>query len=108
MVESGEMLLCGQCAQLIDTGERCFAKTSTGPRYCQTCWPIVNADEIEQDAKTDRWHTGYFATQRPADPDELDGWLHRKTENLAGQYAAASLNESRPEGYYHMPLGTFE
>lgn len=99
-----EILLCGECACQIETGQQCFGKTIRGARYCETCWKVVNADEIELDAKIDRWHNGYFAKVRPAAefPDELEGWLHRQNE------APPPRLPSRPEGYYHAPIGTFD
>lgn len=97
-----EILLCGHCKAPIESGERCFAKTAKGDRYHEACWQIVNADEIAADAACDRWHKGYFAKERPTDPDELEGWLHRRNE------APPPRMPERPEGYYHMPLGTFD
>jgi len=102
-----EMLLCGHCHEVIESGQRCFAKTRRGDRYCEPCWQIVNADEIALDAKIDRWHTGYFAKERPTDPDELEGWLHRQNEPPPSRWGTPDA-VVRPEGYYHMPLGTFD
>ena len=96
-----EIQLCGHCYEPIEDGQRCFAHTAKGPRYHQHCWQIVNADEIEADARIDRWHTGYFAKTRPTDPDELDGWLFRQDAPPVEVF-------ERPEGYYHLPLGTFD
>lgn len=98
-----EMLLCGHCHGVIESGERCFAKTSRGDRYHEACWQVVNADEIAQDAKIDRWHDGYFAKERPTDPDMLEGWLQARED---AKRPAPRI--TRPEGYYHMPLGTFD
>lgn len=95
-------LRCGECAKELGS-ERIFAKTAHGDRYCEPCWKVINADEIEAEAKCDRWHAGYFAKERPTDPDELDGWLHR-IESSRVQVVPVV----RPEGYYHAPLGTFE
>lgn len=98
-----DVIHCGHCAKEIATGERMFAKTNRGPRYCQPCWQIVDADEIATDAKIDRWHAGYFAKVRPTDPDELDGWLQAQEARRVRVVMPA-----RPEGYYHAPIGTFD
>lgn len=96
-----EMILCSACNEAIDG--RMFGRTTHGHRWCEPCWKIENAEEIEADAKIDRWHTGYFAKERPTDPDELDGWLYRHESQ--GTHV---VPVERPEGYYHMPLGTFD
>ena len=93
---------CGECGKTLGD-ERIFAKTNTGPRYCAPCWQIVDADEIALDAKIDRWHDGYFAKQRPTDPDELEGWLHARED--AKRHVPTIV---RPEGYYHLPVGSFD
>lgn len=97
-----EILLCGHCHEPIEAGQPCFAKTARGDRFHQSCWQIVNADEIALDAKIDRWHDGYFAKERPTDPDELDGWRQAQEDRKV-----VVVMPVRPEGYYHMPLGTF-
>jgi hypothetical protein len=62
-------------------------------------------DDFAQDAKVDRWHNGYFMAvrglHRPTDADEAAGWDHRANEGPV-------VEVSRPEGYYHAPIGTFE
>lgn len=96
-----EMTLCSECHGIIDG--RMFGRTVRGDRWCEECWQIVNADEIAADAACDRWHNGYFAKERPTDPDELAGWLQAKQDR-----ARPVPQIARPEGYYHMPLGTFD
>lgn len=94
---------CASCGKEFLLSDRQFGRTSRGPRWCQPCWQIENAEEIEADAKCDRWHKGYFAKERPTDPDELEGWLHARE-----QAKVRVVMPERPEDYYHMPLGTFE
>lgn len=59
------------------------------------------------DQKIDRWHDGYFAHRdgkpQPSDPDAAAGWQHREDSR---QVRVAMC--SRPEGYYHAPIGTFD
>ncbi len=98
-----ESLICGHCDNEIVSGDRCFAKTNRGPRFHEACWQIVDADEIEQDRKCDRWHNGYFAKTEPTDPDEHDGWMQARHDA-----ERPSVIVQRPEGYYHQPLGTFD
>ena len=57
----------------------------------------------DNDAAIDRWHNGYFAKERPTDPDELAGWLQAIEDRKI-----VVVTPARPEGYYHMPLGTFD
>lgn len=57
----------------------------------------------EDETHIDRWHNGYFAKERPTDPDELEGWTQAQEERKVRVVMPA-----RPEGYYHMPLGTFD
>jgi len=59
------------------------------------------------DAAIDRWHDGALDCYRGRpkasdDKDYLEGWLHRRNE------APPPRMPERPEGYYHMPLGTFD
>lgn len=97
---------CGECGKTLGS-EPVYSATNTGPRYCRPCWQIVNAEELANEAKIDRWHDGYFANRdgapRPDDPDEADGWDHREREK-----GVHVLMPARPEGYYHAPLGTFD
>jgi hypothetical protein len=95
-------LCCGECGKTLGD-EPIFAKTSRGPRYCKPCWQIVDADEIAAEAACDRWHDGYFAKTRPTDPDELGGWLQAREDAKV-----RVVMPTRPEGYYHMPLGSFD
>ncbi len=67
-------------------------------------WPTD--DDIEMDRKIDLWHDGYFMRRRgearPTDPDMSAGWDEANREHPVVQQV------SRPEGYYHAPIGTFE
>jgi len=62
---------------------------------------------MEDETLIDRWHDGYFANlaglKRPIDPVAAEGWQAR--EHAKG---VAIVQPSRPEGYYHMPIGSFE
>lgn len=95
-------LCCGECGKVLGD-ERIFAKLAKGPRYCEPCWRVIDADEAEAEAKCDRWHAGYFAKERPTDPDALEGWLQKMASREVQVVMAP-----RPEGYYHAPLGTFD
>lgn len=60
------------------------------------------------DAAIDRWHDGWLDGHRAKpraseDPDYLKGY-----EQGADQRNVVVVMPSRPEGYYHMPLGTFD
>lgn len=60
------------------------------------------------DAQIDLWHDGALDCYRgkpkaSSDPDYLEGWAHAENERHVQVVMPA-----RPEGYYHMPLGTFE
>jgi hypothetical protein len=64
-------------------------------------------DEAD-DAKIDRWHDGVldalrFKGSHSVDPDYLEGYEHGLKERRV-----QVVEVERPEGYYHMPLGTFE
>lgn len=72
---------------------------------------IIDASTLEpieeDDAAIDRWHDGYFQYRAgkpcPIDADEADGW------RTARDMARVMVDEiERPEGYYHMPLGSFD
>ena len=60
------------------------------------------------DAAVDRWHDGVLDALRgkvkaSEDPDYLEGFAHGVNERRV-----RVVMPRRPEGYYHMPLGTFE
>lgn len=60
------------------------------------------------DAAIDRWHDGALDCYRGRvkasdDKDYLEGWAFAKDDI---QHRVAQ--PERPEGYYHMPLGTFD
>lgn len=68
----------------------------------------VDTETPEYDAKLDRWHDGVLDALRykpsmSVDPDYLEGYNHGLNERLVRVVMPA-----RPEGYYHMPLGTFD
>lgn len=64
-------------------------------------------DDTAADAAADRFCDGFLARgrgkPRPADPDEAEGWDEAKR----GERVVTVMPE-RPEGYYHMPIGTFD
>lgn len=66
-----------------------------------------NAAWADEDAAIDRFHAGYDAHKRgepcPIEKDARDGWSTR-----AHACQVRVVMPRRPEGYYHMPLGTFE
>lgn len=69
--------------------------------------PDGGFDEAD-DAAIDRWHDGVLDALRgnamaSADADYLEGYAHGRKEAKVRVVMPA-----RPEGYYHMPLGTFE
>lgn len=58
------------------------------------------------DAAIDRWHDGALDCYRGRpkssdDKDYLAGWAHAENDVPVAEI-------ERPEGYYHMPLGTFD
>jgi len=60
------------------------------------------------DASNDRWHDGAMDCYRgrpkaSEDKDYLDGWVHAETD-----LTTRVVTPVRPEGYYHMPVGTFD
>lgn len=59
------------------------------------------------DAAVDRYHDGYDAHRNgkpcPACPDGAQGWHDREHQTKT----RVTMPE-RPEGYYHMPIGTFD
>lgn len=60
------------------------------------------------DAAIDRWHDGALdaLNHRPKasdDADYLKGYAHGEEERKV-----VVVMPARPEGYYHMPLGTFD
>lgn len=62
----------------------------------------------QDDAKIDRWNNGAIdgcRGCRPAssDADYMEGYRHGRREAKV-----RPLWPSRPEGYYHSPVGTFE
>lgn len=68
-----------------------------------------DVDDINDDgdAQVDRFHAGWDAFQagapRPADKDEASGWDYAESAKMSHV-----VEPERPEGYYHMPIGTFE
>jgi len=97
------MLTCGHCGKPIPADALVFAQTNTGPRYDADCWAIVNAEDAAAEAACDRWHDGYFAKERPTDPDALAGWTQARADAQT-----VVIMAPRPEGYYHSPIGTFD
>ena len=68
---------------------------------------IVDVPEAD-DAAIDRWHDGALDCMRgkpkaSTDPDYLEGWAHGENERCRPTPVF-----ERPEGSYHMPLGTFD
>lgn len=64
--------------------------------------------EPMDDAAIDRWHDGWLDAYRSQpkatdDPDYLKGYAEG-----ADHRAYSVVSVERPEGYYHMPLGTFD
>jgi len=68
---------------------------------------ILNEDP-EIDAKIDRWHDGWFDGHgcKPKASDDKD-YLKGYAEGDNARHVRVVMPE-RPEGYYHMPLGTFD
>jgi hypothetical protein len=68
-------------------------------------------DTMTDDARIDRWNKGAIdgcRNQPPQDrwlddTDYMDGYRHGQDERKV-----RVVMPERPEGYYHMPLGTFE
>lgn len=64
-------------------------------------------EEREAERKTDAYCAGYLAGRRggpkPDDPDGAEGWTDGKDASQVRVVMPA-----RPEGYYHMPLGSFK
>lgn len=69
----------------------------------------THEDAPEADpAAIDRWHDGWFDGHRGRpkasdDPNYLKGYQ----EGVDYRNVAVAMPE-RPEGYYHLPLGTFD
>lgn len=72
----------------------------------------VPVEEIEvddfDDSAADRWNDGacdacHYRAKASADPDYLKGYA----EGVELRQVRVVMPR-RPEGYYHMPLGTFE
>lgn len=70
----------------------------------------LNADNeafIDDDSAIDRFHAGYDAHKRgepcPSEKDAADGWNVR-----AHACRVQVVMPTRPEGYYHAPIGTFD
>lgn len=71
-------------------------------------WDEFANENPEADAAIDRWHDGAhdalcFKPKASADLDYLAGYKHGERERQV-----RVVEVERPEGYYHMPLGTFE
>lgn len=65
-------------------------------------------DELEIEAKIDRWNDGALDALRyrpkaSSDPDYLEGYADGED-----QRKVQVVMPERPEGYYHAPLGTFD
>lgn len=64
-------------------------------------------DDIDTDARIDRFHDGYFAHKRgearPTDADAAAGWDQRAID-----CRVRVVMPRRPEGYYHAAPGTFD
>ena len=68
----------------------------------------ITLEPIEDDdAAIERWHDGYDARLRrlpcPTEPTASEGWHAADSALLI-----RPVEVERPEGYYHMPLGTFD
>lgn len=64
--------------------------------------------DIDDDARADRWNDGALdgCRSKPkasSDPDYLEGYAHGQNQRRTHPVMPA-----RPEGYYHMPPGTFD
>lgn len=65
-------------------------------------------EERDEDARIDAYHAGYACFQRGQpqpthDADMAEGWDDAKRASWVRVELPA-----RPEGYYHMPIGSFE
>lgn len=74
------------------------------PRFDYGIEDVPEAD----DAAIDRWHDGALDCYRGRpkasdDKDYLEGWAHAENDRQV-----QVVMPERPEGYYHMPLGTFD
>lgn len=74
-------------------------------RVAQFDYGITDVPEAD-DAAIDRWHDGALdcykgRPQASQDKDYLAGWTHAQNDRPPVEIV-------RPEGYYHMPLGTFD
>lgn len=62
---------------------------------------------LDDEAAIDRWHAGWEARSRglpcPKEPTASEGWHAAESAHRVQPVAI-----ERPEGYWHMPLGTFE
>lgn len=84
------------------------SKRPAAPTVAEFDYGISADDYVEDDAAIDRWHDGWFSGYRgqpcPADdPDTKSGY----NEGCARRDVRV-VEPARPEGYYHMPLGTFD
>jgi hypothetical protein len=63
--------------------------------------------EIEAEAAADAYAAGFLGygrgEPRPADPHAAEGW-----DEARAMRDVRVVMPRRPEGYWHMPLGTFE
>lgn len=95
---SDHSFLCKRC------GKREYMRLSDED-LCTSCY--ANPDE-PSDEEIDRWNDGAldalrFKPKASEDKHYLEGYAHGEQERRVQVVMPA-----RPEGYYHMPLGTFD
>jgi hypothetical protein len=84
----------------------------TEAAWALVCLAAYDASRSEDgecsDDAIDAWHDGWFAgnTGKPVTecPHFAAGWFEGRCDRL---YRKPPIMPERPEGYYHMPLGTF-
>tara|TARA_Y100001938_G_scaffold133770_1_gene193471 strand:- start:180 stop:464 length:285 start_codon:yes stop_codon:yes gene_type:complete len=79
----------------------------TAMAHPQFDYGIEDVPEAD-DAAIDRWHDGWFDGHgaKPKASDDAD-YLKGYAEGHEARKVVVVMPE-RPEGYYHMPLGTFD
>lgn len=64
-------------------------------------------DDAANDAAIDRFHDGWGAflkgQPRPTEKDAGEGWDHGRATSRV-----RAVQPARPEGYYHLPVGSFD